>query len=477
MHRTYQNRHGTFYVRLVVPKALLPYTSSPKVVQSLRTKDRKQAYLRSLQINLAFERWIQDMTNKLRLNNRDLTINLPSGVKIDFDMTVPEDRAAYDNAVEQIGVFKQPLTIAKVTGSDDHASGARYRLTDLFTSYKIAKEKTFADATQAAYFPRIEKFITYYQAKGVIFIDEIRKPHAGDYREEIIKVQDSPLTVDNYTKTLKNYFDFAISAGKYPFDNPFANLHLVKKSERAKHTDSWLPYSRDEVQKLFVEEFEDYCTRFDKPDLFFAPIIGLTMGMRLDEIAQLNVSDIYEENGVWLIDINDYGEDKEVKTQAGVRKLPLPTAMLMTNFLDYHSIVKNKYGPTSLLFPWLINTASNGYGKNIGYNWTQYKKKHIIVDQPRKNFHSLRKTIGASMVDIELDMPVRKRILGHSMNGDITHEIYSKEFPLEYLRACLGKIQWNIDFSRFQFKFRNEHALDAWVRAKDIKVRRKALAK
>lgn len=98
------------------------------------------------------------------------------------------------------------------------------------------------------------------------------------------------------SKSLKGVFDFAIGAGKYSFDNSFANMHLVKKSERAKHTKSWLPYSKEEVQKLFVDEFDDYKTRFNKPDMFFVPIIGLTMELRLNEIAQLYASDVYQEN-------------------------------------------------------------------------------------------------------------------------------------------------------------------------------------
>ncbi|MFC4930495.1 DUF6538 domain-containing protein [Massilia sp. GCM10023247] len=470
MQNTYKNRHGTYYLRLFVPKILHPHVTRTKVVKSLRTKDRKQAYLRSLLECIDFETWVAEMTKKLGLDDyRELTVTLPSGVKLEFDLSIAEERLAYDDAVEKIGL-KQPLTASEAISTQS----ARYRLTDLFQSYKIAKAKVFSQATQAGYFPRIQKFIEHHQAKGIIFIDEIRKPQASDYREVIIQAQQSPLTVDNYTKSLKGFFDFSTDAGKYSFENPFANMHLVKKSEREKHTDSWLPYSQQEIQLLFVDQFAAYVKRFCKPDLFFAPLISLTTGMRMDEIAQLQVSDIYPINGVWVFDINDNGDDKEVKTPAAIRKMPLCTSILTTNFLEYHSMVKNKYGETALLFPYLTNTASNGYAKNIGYNWTQYKKELISVDQKQKNFHSLRKTIGAAMVDMEYDLPLRKRILGHAMN-DITHVVYGKKYPLEYIRSCLDKIAWNIDFSRFQFHFKNEKILDGLVNKKAIDERKKAL--
>jgi hypothetical protein len=59
-------------------------------------------------------------------------------------------------------------------------------------SYKVAKEKTFAPATQAAHFPSVEKFIAHHQGKGGIFIDEVGKPRANNYRELVIQDQSPP---------------------------------------------------------------------------------------------------------------------------------------------------------------------------------------------------------------------------------------------------------------------------------------------
>ncbi|WP_035056250.1 DUF6538 domain-containing protein [Andreprevotia chitinilytica] len=483
MRNTYQDRNGTFYLRLLVPKVLLPHVTRSKVVQSLRTKDRRQAYFRSMEASLAFEKWIRDMKNKFGIgdDNRELIVSLPNGAKIEFDLEKATEKDAYESLMGTIAAVPQngPQIVEQVREATPlprvPAWATRARLIDIFESYKLAKAKTFAQATQDGYFPRIQKFMDFYRAKGIVFIDEIRKTHASDYRDEVTRLQESPLTIDNYTKTLKGFFDFAISVGKYSFENPFANMHLVKKSERAKHTDSWIPYTKDEIQRLFVGNYEAYCKRFNKPDLFFSPLISLTTGMRVDEIAQLYVSDIYQENEVWVFDINDNGDDKEVKTPSSIRKMPFTSQLLQTNFLDYFHMVKEKYGETSLLFPYLTKTASNGYAKNISYNWTQYKQKLITVDESQKVFHSLRKNVGAAMVDLLIDIALRKRILGHSMDGDITHTVYGAEFSLENIRSLLEKMDWGIDFSKFQFKFKNENVLVGWVNSKAIKARKKAL--
>ncbi len=88
MRNTYQDKHGTFYLRLLVPQVLLPHVSKPKVIQSLLTKDRREAYLRSMKASMAFEQWVRDMKNKLGLggDSRELIVSLPNGVKIDFDL-------------------------------------------------------------------------------------------------------------------------------------------------------------------------------------------------------------------------------------------------------------------------------------------------------------------------------------------------------------------------------------------------------
>jgi len=430
---------------------------------------------------MAFEQWAIDMKKNLGIGDdfRELVVSLPNGVKIDFDLQKELEKEAYESLMGQFDTpnlseqAQQTWTPTPLPSVPDWAK--RTRLIDIFASYKAAKAKTFAPATQDGYFPRVQKFIDFYDAKGVIYLDEIRKPHASDYREEVIRLQESPLTVDNYTKTLKGFFDFAIGAGKYTFENPFANMHLVKKSERDKHTDSWIPYTENEIKRLFVENFEAYCKRFNKPDQFFAPLISLSTGMRVDEIAQLRISDIYQDKGIWIFDINDNGDDKEVKTPSSIRKMPLTRGLLKTSFLDYFNLVKEKYGENSLLFPYLIKTASNGYAKNISYNWTQYKKEFISVDESQKVFHSLRKNVGAAMVDNLVDLVLRKRILGHSMDGDITHTVYGKEFALENLRDILEKIQWGIDFSKFQFHIKNENVLAGWVNSKAIKQRKKAM--
>jgi uncharacterized protein YpuA (DUF1002 family) len=81
------------------------------------------------------------MTNKLGLDNyRELTVTLPSGAKIDFDLSIAEERSAYEDAVESIG-----LKHASIAQPQPLTTGSRYRLTDLFKSYQVSKAKIFEE--------------------------------------------------------------------------------------------------------------------------------------------------------------------------------------------------------------------------------------------------------------------------------------------------------------------------------------------
>ncbi len=45
--------------------------------------------------------------------------------------------------------------------------------------------------------------------------------------------------------------------------------------------------------------------------------------MRLQEILQLYVEDVYQVNGVWVLDLNTNHDDKKLKTDQSKRVIPI----------------------------------------------------------------------------------------------------------------------------------------------------------
>nr|WP_294839846.1 DUF6538 domain-containing protein [uncultured Methylotenera sp.] len=468
--RTYQKASGVYYIRLLVPKNLIPYTQHPKIIYSLKTKDRSVAYIRALKINLAFEEWLKSMA--IGDDKRFPALKVEhEGTSYDFNLDSPAEKAAYDDLVDRIGMkVSKPIV----------APPKLYSLDDGFKSWKSATYKVYSEATRDAYYSRVTKFINYARSKKITDAEAVQKTFATDYRDHINTKEASPLTVDNHTKSIKQFFDYLIQIEQYKFKNPFANLHLVKKSQLKSVTDSYVRFRPEEIGRLF--EVEGYFKRFRKPDLFYSPLIALTMGLRLEEAAQLRVTDIYDSGGTWVIDINEYGDDKELKTESSKRILPIPRFILKTNFLDYHAYVLKNYGEDSHLYPYLIKTK-NGYGKTLGYNFTKHKQELIKVDEELKTFHSLRKTLSAKMDDAKYPSNLRKSILGHHIDFDITDETYGSEeegakskehLSLSYMLTHLNQIEHGVDFGEFHFDFESDNFMYELIRSMKRKEAKKA---
>jgi integrase len=468
--RTYQKASGMYYIRLIIPKKFIVYVNRSKIIYSLKTKDRQVAYLHALKINLAFEEWLKNMAIDDSKRFPELKVE-HAGTTYDFNLDSPAEKAAYDNLVDSIGMKVPKAAVAPPK---------LYSLDDGFKSWKSASYKTYSEGTRNAYYPRVAKFIDFARSKKITDVEGVKKALATTYRDHINIEEASPLTVDNHTKSIKQFFDYLIQIEEYKFENPFANLHLVKKSQLKSVTDSYVRFRPEEISRLF--EVECYFKRFKKPDLFYSPLIALTMGLRLEEVAQLRVTDIYDNGGTWVIDINENGDYKEIKTESSKRILPIPRFILKTNFLDYHEYVLKNYGEDSHLYPYLIQTK-NGYGKNIGYNFTKHKQALIKVDEKLKTFHSLRKTLSAKMDDAKYPSHLRKSILGHHIEFDITDETYgsvevgakSKEhFSLSYMLTHLNQIEHELDFGEFQFDFESDSFMYRLVRSANRKIAKNA---
>ena len=86
-------------------------------------------------------------------------------------------------------------------------------------------------------------------------------------------------------------------------------------------------FTQDELKALFGDMGKYVQATEGVPSRFWAPLIALYSGMRLEEICQLHLSDIVKEDGVLCFSINEEsggsGYVKHVKSSAGIRKVPV----------------------------------------------------------------------------------------------------------------------------------------------------------
>ena len=173
--------------------------------------------------------------------------------------------------------------------------------------------------------------------------------------------------------------------------NPAEGLQI--KDERSA-VDQKYPFSIEELIGIFSHSkfFEG---KFKSSGYYWIPVIALYTGMRLEEIAQLHISDIYEKDGVWVIDINTRtdasgGDTKNLKTKSAARWVPIHAVLIEIGLLKYHREAPKK--GTKRLFADLNTTVKVlKYGKQPGKQFSEVVKA-VLKDSDKKSFHSLRHT-------------------------------------------------------------------------------------
>ena len=257
----------------------------------------------------------------------------------------------------------------------------------------------------------------------------------------------SGTTVSKYLTRVGAFFEYARRHGIYEGPNPATKMN-PPKNKRAH--ESRAPFAKDDLIKLFHSE--DYVEDKHKESYqFWMPLLALYTGARLNELAQLHLSDIKRaEDGVWVFDINDE-EEKRLKAESSRRIIPIHSFLL--NDLSFLSHVERlKAKGEQRLFPEL-KMGRDGYGRNVSRWFNEvYRKRCGIVptDGRRKDFHSFRSTFITNLVYRKVNDRMRLQVEGHSPGKDMT-SVYADPFPAKQVyEEVISKLDYGIDLSQLK---------------------------
>lgn len=461
------NRHGVYTFRFIVPKHLRSLIGSNELKRSLGTKDYALAKLRSAKLNFHIEHWLHRMNKKLLSDFnfstedlRDLKIKFPGGLEVDFDPNKPEEQAYVDNLIQTLhpveSVGKLPLPdvraitreVVDEIAAQSHANSEQ--LTAALEKWQRAIGPTLAEKSARDYTSHINHFIAYAKSMrpSITTIAAVTRPLAVKYREKMeeeLKIQ----TADKKIQVLKQFYDFAIQRAYYQNDNPFQGLTL-SKSQRQRVTEPYEPFTHDELQRIF--SYQTYVTFNNKPHFYWTPLLGLFTGARIEELSQLELTDIKQSGEIFYIEIhggkNAEGGRKSIKNSQSVRQVPLHSQLIDIGFLDYVSDIQSL--GEKLLFPYLVKTV-NGYSKTAGRKWGEYLDTLGISD-PLKVFHSLRKTLNNELKQMDVHEAARCQITGHKYES-INDSTYAQRYELSHLKRMLDRAVFpSISFSSLQYQ-------------------------
>jgi site-specific recombinase XerD len=135
-------------------------------------------------------------------------------------------------------------------------------------------------------------------------------------------------TINKYLQTCSGLFHWGNKNG-HVNENIFEGLTIArgKKQNRKLRNE----FSREQITLLLNEVVCDPSNKIGchkRPWRKWAPLIAVFTGARLNEIAQLEISDIRQQDDIWYFDINDNGPRKSLKNASSARKIPMHSKLI-----------------------------------------------------------------------------------------------------------------------------------------------------
>ncbi len=259
--------------------------------------------------------------------------------------------------------------------------------------------------------------------------------YRGKSVNEILALGDQPAAPNTINKSLTRisaFFRYAVEYG-YTALNPAGGM-TIKNPKRA--SEERKAFSDDDLAKLF---HRDHCRRqrTTQPYQYWAPLIALFSGARLNEIAQLDLADFYEADGVLLISINDQGEGKRLKTKAAKRSIPVHTELVRLGLLRY--VEELRTASETRLFPELI-LQRDGYGHTVS-KWFQRYRRQCGITDGGKVFHSFRHTVIDRLKQAGVPKEKIAALVGHE-DDSVTFGRYGKDFAPAIMREVVSMLDF-----------------------------------
>jgi len=477
------NRNGTYYYQRRIPTSILRKfpSISPVLRISLGTGRKSEAKIISHKISNMFD---------------------------DFAKIYFETREEYAEAVMLLKKFDNITCDSILTTETIDSFFEKYGKT---AAEKIGKVKRVLDARSCGIVPQaapshvnvqqdnavksvmvsslVDKFIDYQKRKndwGKSNSSEIKYRSALKYLVDLIDKQTDSLKKSDIVKT-KELLIKLPDIRKYPYYGKLTIKELHKKNIPREHTISnntikqhadristflcWLyendyctenysnnisnivkttkkqgkePYTHDQLFKLFNSDYNKLEDKY-----YWIPLIGLHTGARINEICQMDKSDVKKIDGIWCFDImssniNNGDDKKRVKRESSKRVIPIHQKLMELGFLDYVNSRSNK----KKLFD-VTYTVTNGYSGSVGSYWLRYQEKCGLSGNV--SFHSFRKTvINYFNQTLGLHEHEHAYYTGHAHTGNEGVISYTSKKPLSDAKAMFDRLEYEIDYEKLK---------------------------
>jgi len=261
----------------------------------------------------------------------------------------------------------------------------------------------------------------------------------------------SSTTVENLFNPCRAFFRWAKGQQGYISVNPAEDVRLPR-AKKAKGVKSRRPFNAEELRAIFSAPvftgMKAAKRRFEPGPLvikdahFWIPILGYYTGARLGELVQLHLADVRLDDPVPHFVITEEGsaergtgEEKMVKSHAGVRRVPIHQDVLDLGFGDFIQRRVRDKRPHKRVF-WQIGFGADGQASTVFSKWFARLLDSVGLKDPALVFHSFRHTAEDACRNALLPQYVIDRVIGHA--GRNVSDGYGEGASLE---VCASAVQ------------------------------------
>lgn len=222
-----------------------------------------------------------------------------------------------------------------------------------------------------------------------------------------------------------------------------ADVRIKPKHKPAK-SEKVLAYTAEQSRLIFdaLPRLLDFAKPRDL-DMRWHILLQMFTGCRPEESAQLMCGDVAEFNGVWVIDINELS-DGTVKTQAGVRQVPVHPGLQQLGFLDFvHSRRTAEGARLFVTFkrPQRKNGEEGSYlNASVGSRIRRFIRGKLGITNGRyRPQYSFRHRFHDAMRNASVPLDSQYQLVGHEDDNRI-HGGYGDGAALKVLAGWVAKI-------------------------------------
>lgn len=265
-------------------------------------------------------------------------------------------------------------------------------------------DQDIKEGSRNSYRGNLNQFFRYLNFIKV----DVRNPRKFDlitYKNHLLKSGKTESTINFYLTTVKQFFTWTELTGIYP--NIATGVHAPKK-----YTGHRKKYLKPEQ----VKELLSTMPRQTISDFRNFAIVNLMLrtGIRRIEVHRMNVSDIFEKNGLYFMKLQRKGRNFKDQTLGITEKAVNPV-------YEYLSL-RNSAKPDEPLF---INHSHHQPAARLNENTISVlikdSLKAIEINDPAITGHSLRHTFAVTAIRAHITIPDLQKTLGHrnSQSTDI----------------------------------------------------------